>query len=145
MRRSRGGMLVVTIALTVGGCGRFRDMVSGVIQMQHCLTQDGGTSSVNINQTDKRVTITLVNSPLDTLPAEARSAGARRVALCVRDNYPAYQSLTEVAIAFERRASAGPVNVASTSGTRLVFATRDLGAPHAPASDSGAAKAASPN
>lgn len=141
MIRIRRGMLAVTLVAAATGCGKFRDMVEGVVAMQRCLALRAGTNSVSIGQSGKRLTLTLANSALDTLPAEPRTAAARQIALCARDNYPMYERLTEVAVVFSTRAGTGVAKVVSTSGAPLVFATRDLGAKPALPADSGAAKA----
>jgi hypothetical protein len=144
MNRLYRGLLIVPAAAAVLGCGRIREMVTDMVHVQRCVADRAGTHSVNMNLgAGKRFTLGLVNSPLDTLPPEARAAAARNVALCVRENYRRYAALSEVAITFTHRASTGPVKV-STTTTPIVFAMKDLGAA-TPAADSAAGQAKSPN
>jgi hypothetical protein len=144
MNRLHRSLLIVPVAAAFVGCGRIREMVTDMVHVQHCVADRSGTHSVNMNLgTGKRFTLGLVNSPLDTLPAEARTAAARSVAMCVRENYRRYAALNEVAITFTHRAAAGVVKV-STTTTPIVFAMKDLGAA-ASATDSAAAQAKAPN
>lgn len=144
MNRLNRSLLIVPAAVVVVGCGRIREMVTDMVHVQRCVADRSGTRSVNMNLgAGKRFTLGLVNSPLDTLPAEARTAAARNVALCVRENYRRYAALTEVAITFTHRAGAGAVKV-STSTTPIVFAMKDLGAATS-AADSAAGQPKSPN
>ena len=136
-------LLIVPVATLAVGCGRIRDIVTDMVHVQRCVAQRSGTNSVNMNLgAGKRFTLGLVNSPLDTLPAEARAAAAKHVAECVRENYRRYANLNEVAISFTHRAGTGVAKV-STTTTPLVFAMKDLGAATTtPATDStGQAKA----
>ncbi|MFI5279477.1 MAG: hypothetical protein ACHQU1_03195 [Gemmatimonadales bacterium] len=144
MNHMQRGMLIVPVAAVVIGCGRVREMVTDMVHVQRCATERSGTKSINMNLgTGKRFTLGLVDSPLDTLPAEARAAGARRVALCVRENYHRYADLNEVAISFTHKTTVGPANV-STTTSPLVFAMRDLGTA-TPATDSSAGQTKAPN
>lgn len=143
MNRLHRSLLIVPLAAVAIGCGKIREMVTDMVHVQRCVAERSGTHSVNINiGTGKRFTLGLVNSPLDTLPAEARAAAARHVAECVRENYHRYGTLNEVAITFTTRASGGVVKV-STTTTPLVFAMKNLGT--ATASDSAAGQTKAPN
>lgn len=137
-------LLIVPVAALAVGCGKIRDMVTDMVHVQRCAVQRSGTTSINMNLgAGKRFTLGLVNSPLDTLPAQARTAGARSVAQCIRDNYRRYAELTDVAITFVHRTGTGAAKV-SVSSTPLVFAIKDLGAA-APAADSTAGQTKAPN
>ena len=133
------------IALAIGtvSCG-LGDMVKDMVHVQRCIAQRSGTRSISVNLKNKQFAIQLVNAPIDTLPAEARAAAARQVAECVRDNYRRFNSLDDITVGFTRRAAVGPVKV-STTGASFDFKTKDLGQPAAPAADSTAARAPTPN
>ena len=144
MRVFRGALIVSATAVVVG-CGTIRQLVRDMQHIQTCATQRSGAETINISMGGgKRFTIGLINAPVDTLPEAARSAAARKVAECVRDNYSRYAKLGEVAIVFTHRSTVGGAKV-STSGTPLVFTTRELGQPVAGGADSAAAPAKAPN
>jgi hypothetical protein len=144
MRSAHRSLLIAPLAAAAVSCG-LGDMVKDMVHVERCIAQRSGTRSMNVNLgATKRLTIQLVNAPIDTLPAEARAAAARQVAECVRDNYRRFSSLDEITVGFTRRASAGPVKV-STTGTSFDFKTKDLGQPAAPGADSTAGRAPTPN
>jgi|SRR5579859_2356076 len=144
MSRFHRSLLVVPALALATACGRVREMVTDMVHVQRCVADRAGTNSVNMSFGNKRFTLGLANSPLDTLPAEARAAAARRVAQCVRENYHRATTLDEVAITFTKRSKVGPANV-STSTTPLVFAMKDLGTSAPAATDSTAGQAKAPN
>jgi hypothetical protein len=145
MNRVHRGLVIVPVAALAVGCGTIRDMIKDMVHIQLCVRQQSGTQSVNVNVgTGKRFTIGLVNAPIDTLPAEARTAAARKVAECVRDNYHRYGRLNEVAVAFTHSATVGVAKVSTTTAP-LVFTTKELGAAPAPSADSTGARAPARN
>ncbi|MFI5207317.1 MAG: hypothetical protein ACHQX4_04780 [Gemmatimonadales bacterium] len=134
--------MIVPAVAVAAGCGTVRDMVRDFQHIQSCVTQRSGAQSINISIGTKRFTIGLVNSPMDTLPAEARAAAARQVAECVRDNYHRYGTLDDVAITFTKQSKIGVAKVSTTTAS-LVFTTKVLGpAPAGADSAAGRAKAA---
>jgi hypothetical protein len=143
MNRLHRSLLIVPMAAVAAGCGTVRDMVRDFQHIQSCVTERSGTHSINISMSTKRVTIGLVNAPIDTLPAEARAAAARQVAECVRDNYHRYGSMDDVAVAFTHQSKVGVAKVSTTTAP-LVFTTKVLG-PAPAGADTAAGHAKAPN
>ena len=127
MRHAYAALLIAPLAAAAMGCGVL-DMAKDMAKVSHCMADRAGTHSMNVKTSNKRLTVMLVNSPLDTLPVQLRIRAARTVATCMKENFSRPETFDEIAIGFERRTTTGPVNV-STSGDPVVFRMADLGAP----------------
>jgi hypothetical protein len=105
---SRSGLLyrlavLSFAALLITGCGKQIAKFADVAALQRELVKKHGEQlAVNL-MNDEVLTVTFINSRLNSDTDQARLARARETALFVRDHYPSAQELEEIRVVFMRQ------------------------------------------
>jgi hypothetical protein len=90
-------------ALLITGCGKQIAQLADVAALQRELVKKHAEEvAVNL-MNDEVLTVTFINSRLNSDTNEARLARARETALFVRDHYPSAQGLEEIRVVFMRQ------------------------------------------
>jgi hypothetical protein len=113
----------LSLLLPLAACEGMRSLLT----LQQGLATEFQWSQVGVNVANgTRLTVTFQNAPFGNATREARDSICRQAAEYVRDHYPGYPTLSEVAVSFASRKDYGPVNL-THSETPCNYSARELG------------------
>jgi hypothetical protein len=103
--RKRCLVLLATLAFVAfAGCGKQLTALSEVVKLQRQITSKYREDGVHVNlNNDRYLTVTFINSPLNSKSSEERGTRAQETAAFVVQHYPSIGKLDELWVVFMRQ------------------------------------------
>jgi len=102
---------LLTVLLLAAGCADAYNLMS----LRSALVKEFPSDTIGVSLTDGLVlTVTFVKDASEKAPCDSLTAFALRAATAVRRNYPGFESLNMVSIAFSHRESGGSTRTTSS-------------------------------
>ncbi len=95
--------LIVLSCVLAAGCAGAVKTISELSQLHAAIVKEYGEQTVGVNLTDKALTISFINSPLNTKDAAARAERAGQTARFVIDHYPSIKEIDGIWVVFMKQ------------------------------------------
>jgi hypothetical protein len=97
-------LLALLTCLLIASCGKQRGTISELVSLQRDIVRMYGENGVNVNLSNEMsLTVTFINSPLNSRSQADRARRAQETAVFVKQHYPSIQKLEEIWIVFLRQ------------------------------------------
>jgi hypothetical protein len=103
-RRNYLVLLAPLACLLLASCGKQPATVSELASLQRDIVRMYGENGVNVNLSEEvSLTVTFINSPLNSKTQDDRARRAQETAVFVKQHYPSIQKLEEIWVVFLRQ------------------------------------------